>query len=1195
MTNLRKKIAFLTHRDDIETLPPLEKAAFDWLSTNAGYSVDILNFANADRLKNYDAAWYYYSESENLPLAALEAAPKIGDYVESGGRLLLSLIGAKYVEPLGVDNAPDAVIHRKEQFFYNNGYVARIKHPIFENLPKQFHVAPGGIVKPFAAARWLETTPAKGRVLAIATWGARFVEGEKVVVEWDYGCGQIIAVGMHNFRFDADDLDRNLATFANNIFNYLSSPFTAELTLESDKPAVKTGAGYLGEHYGNGGVVIETGGNIRAAVHGKAWKTLNVTITARTPSRVTIVHAAFHKGEKFNVIVPLDVQGLQPGEYVAGIEISIGEDILKSLSKKFFIVPEVPKSGVLADRHWLWELRTKHISLEIDKSTGTIWGIHDPKSENPVQFAGNPDNLNAIATPDHRWLGDIILKYRFEGDTSWTSMTTAQSAPIRRCSAPNNRTVAVKYDPGAPEQIGPANPAITETFSALEDSVEWRINIRNRSNLTLMLGELGLPITLNTFFAGEVDLREIYERKVQLHSFIGGGSSWILAVPLGGRPPYLLIWCKEGSKLEAIAHIDEYGHRPDGWEGLINVFPYSLASRETRCWKEWFNGHTQYPIPPNDELSLRFGIKLIHSYDEIGNVLLNDGKIDISVIPGMVIPTDMTAYVKARCKKKVTVTADKTVDIKPAGEGIYKIRFNEAGQRNVTITDEQGESTNLHFMAVEPIEKLSNAHASHVASNQQVRGHGWRDGMFLMWDAETSSVVMNPRYEFMAGGSDEIGFADVLPLVWKNVVDPNPDEIAAVEYYVEHFLFGRLQKTDTYEVASSLSDDPKAEIDYTRSFNYPHVVNIYFALSKIAERYGLTRYKTSTEYLMMAYHTALAYYELPMYKNNARTIGNFGECFFVELVEKLRKIGCEDEANRIESHTRTKADYFLAKDYPYESEFPFDTTGYAEAYFLKKYAGGASGASPALSMIRATRGRQFSWWWYGGDVRWGWGCSKYPYPDELCLNYMTSQNARPLLDSFNYSGCIDDLRIGYGGYLAYWALIRPDGVAHNLYSWEPQRMLFDPWSSEMGTGMYFLYDMGCSYAVDDPDFGIVGYGCDVDGDAKHHIGIIPHDGIAKRVRICPLDICIETEVGRIERVDIHYAGKKIVLTLRENAGLDLTARITVKGLPKGKYEISADFKKIAEANADECSDGLIIPLPKNSVVPVHIEAVKPKR
>ncbi len=1194
MSLAKRRIAFLSHYDDPEMLPTLERAAYSWLQGNHPWQVELLPFGHASRLKDYDGAVWYYAQSPELPTAAIDALGDIKSFVEGGGKLLLGLIAAKYVRQLGLDRVPDAIECSDTGFFYWNGYKSIEKHPIFEGFPQGFFVADTMELKPMVSARWLDAPPENGRLLAVANWGARFVENERVVVEWDCGGGRVLAMGMHNFRFDEGSLSENLEKLAGNVFRYICSPITVDLTLAADSPEVKSGAGYLGGHYGDGGIVVEAGKDIRALVTGRVWKPLEITVVGRTPLGAETVTASVKPGEDISIEIPLKVDTLHPGEYSAAVEVICEEGNIADICQRFFVVPK-DETGRVLDRHWLFELKSDRLNAEIDKGTGAVWGLFSSTDENPVQFAGNPDNLPELATPNHRWLGDLVLKYRFNGDTSWRSVNTANMSEIRRVAAQDD-SVLVMYDPGPPEQVDAADPLVSERFSVDGDALNWKIRIKNRSQSGMVLGEIAMPLTLNTFLNSVCDLKEMYERKVMLHSSINGASSWVLVAPLAGKPPYLLIWCKEGTKLEAMAHIDEYGPRPESWEGVVNVFPVSKASRETRCWYEWFNGHSQAMVLPGEELVLNFGVKLIDSYEEINGTLLADGKVAVDLAPGMVLPTDMTGHIRVSCKKSVTVSGDDSTTIedpeKTGSADYYKFRFNKPGQRNITITDESGEVTNLHFLAIEPIEKLAKANAHHIAYDQQYRSPGsHRDGQFFMWDAEEDRMLMRPRHGHMSSGSDENGFSEPLVLVWKNVVDPNPKEVEIAEYYVKNFLFKSIQDPKTYQVSVGVSDDPDERSRVTRSFNYPHVVNIYFGLSKIAENYGLTSFKTAEEYLLMAYRTAISYFTTSMYKDNNWACGNFGESFFFEIVDVLRAKGFTEEADELEGWMQKKADKFLSEEHPYLSEYPFDTTGYADAYYLRQMAGGQEGAQSALDMIRATRGRQWSWPHYGGDVRWGWGASKYPYHDELCMNYMVPQNGCPLLDAFRVAGDIEDLRLGYGSFLANWSLISANGVGRNLYTWEPQRMTFDPWTSEMGTGIYFTYVMGCSYIVDDPAFGLVGYGCDVEGSIDGHISAIPRDGMYKRAYIGPFGVEIDSPGAKLERIDAEAGGKKIALLLKEPLGKDMDVKLIVRGLPEGNYTLSANFVAVRSVTSDECAAGIVVPLAAGTSVPVHLTAI----
>ena len=96
-------------------------------------------------------------------------------------------------------------------------------------------------------------------------------------------------------------------------------------------------------------------------------------------------------------------------------------------------------------------------------------------------------------------------------------------------------------------------------------------------------------------------------------------------------------------------------------------------------------------------------------------------------------------------------------------------------------------------------------------------------------------------------------------LASKNVHFPVPEEIAAVEYYLEHFVWGKLQRTDKetpypygiHGVPNWLdARDPLLrarsgnnnldKMKIWRSYDYPHMVMLYFHMYEIARLYPET-------------------------------------------------------------------------------------------------------------------------------------------------------------------------------------------------------------------------------------------------------------------------------------------------------------------------------------------------------------------
>ncbi len=93
-----------------------------------------------------------------------------------------------------------------------------------------------------------------------------------------------------------------------------------------------------------------------------------------------------------------------------------------------------------------------------------------------------------------------------------------------------------------------------------------------------------------------------------------------------------------------------------------------------------------------------------------------------------------------------------------------------------------------------------------------------------------------------------------------------------LEAYVSDCLYGDIQNPETFAIRASLYwkerypsspwghwTEGRSQETY-RTYNYPHVVNIYHALYRIGKLYGLTQNRTPKEYLTLAYNTAVKWF-----------------------------------------------------------------------------------------------------------------------------------------------------------------------------------------------------------------------------------------------------------------------------------------------------------------------------------------------
>ena len=105
-------------------------------------------------------------------------------------------------------------------------------------------------------------------------------------------------------------------------------------------------------------------------------------------------------------------------------------------------------------------------------------------------------------------------------------------------------------------------------------------------------------------------------------------------------------------------------------------------------------------------------------------------------------------------------------------------------------------------------------------------------------------------------------------------------------------------------------------------------------------------------------------------------------------------------------------------------------------------------------------------------------------------------------------------------------------------------------------GLYGNLSMLKSYLVQDPDFGLVGYGCAVSEMADAYT-LLPQDGLGVRVAFVPLGVTLETVKGRIEKATLTKDLQRLELVLSKPSAHAECAYITVHGMPSGAYRCSA--------------------------------------
>jgi len=632
-----------------------------------------------------------------------------------------------------------------------------------------------------------------------------------------------------------------------------------------------------------------------------------------------------------------------------------------------------------------------------------------------------------------------------------------------------------------------------QTFQTDGRVLDWTIEVSTRMSLPVTLGDFGVEIPWRPPF-GE-NPNDIFEKSWTKHQWLSGDGSFIYFVRPNGEPPYLVVTTRPGTALEGGFSEMESGFRALVHSGLTGGAEKRGTWRLPQTMKDLGPAGS-----PDGRYAIGFRFQWAMSYDEIRDILYREGSFDVRAVPGMTVPEDLSAKIALRTKAAIealetefpTQTNIVSLGEKTPGTHLYQIEFQRLGENLVTIRHDGGRRSFLEFFVTEPLETLIKKRAAFLVTRQQHRDPAkWYDGLFSVWDMR-SAVLRGPDdtdgFDFWWGyvlACDDPALCKAPFIASKNVSFPVAGEIAAVEYYLEHFVWGKLQRTDKetpypYGIhgVPNWRDarDPllrakneNARLDHMkiwRSYDYPHMVMLYYHMYEIAKKYpALVHYLDAAGYLERAYQTARAYfiypYEvLPWYETYKW--GCYNELLIPALFDTLEKEGFPEKAAFLRSEWEKKVKYFVYDDkYPFRSEYAVDRTAFESSYALAKY--GATHDMPpdqnswydksqniwrSHPLVRREDSRAFMdrQLRAGLAVR-GWvepayyllGADFTAASDWGSMSYMAAMGGWGILDfGVNFAPRPADwLQLGYASYLSSWSLMNTGRPETNYGYWFP--------------------------------------------------------------------------------------------------------------------------------------------------------------
>ena len=851
-----------------------------------------------------------------------------------------------------------------------------------------------------------------------------------------------------------------------------------------------------------------------------------------------------------------------------------------------------------------YQLTNEHFILDADCRTGLLKGLYLKGDDLGTNFLGNELNFRinvwwkqryvpekSQRTPLHCWTGDFLVKTRREPVEDWTSMHSCVSDDIRKIRCEDD-SLTVEYTGESENPGGLRGMRVRQTFALEGESITWRLALENTTDNDTEIGELGLPVSLNTNYSigGEQDgvnhrgvdtLKYVFEQRVAGHSFVSGHSSYIDVERACGKGDHLLLIPTGDTSVEAV-----YGEYYQGAFLETDIAhpmgPVFYLHSKATARKPWINGHTSRLLKAGDTAMYTF--KFVRASNELGvdEQLYKSGKVVTKIAPGLVLPIGATGHFMIKCCKPIRSVRGileaggrMPAHVEPVAvlgdRYLYTVTLPGEGEHKIRIEYGNGEWTHMLFYGIAPIETLIKARAAHSSSHQQILDpEDIRQYGFTYWNnAEDRLVVRNEIPDCSNGCGNDQGLEVPLYLIEKNVYYPDTKELKVIDNFVEKCLIEKLQDQETFRVLSCLFGPQEGtwrRWNYSyRYYDYPHVYNMYFNMYRIRKRHPWARISRSAdEYLRLAYETARAGYADETYEeifhaknfsdyhvgNMSNTHGAMGSWNIYNLLEELKQVGKTREYELLKSDVEGSWPFFLEEEYPYATEFLYDSPSFPAVYYTGRAAGSESLMGKTIGIIMANRHKFPFWFSYGVDLK-------------TIGNYTTPLGARPLLDAYERTGNQLYLRIGYAATLAIWTCVDREGRGFGSREWrfnmpdacEETAYFSEYFSGEIGMGLYGNLSAIKSYLIQDEDFGTVGYGCEVSiTDGAYELE--PWDGLGVRAAFVPLGLEIGAVKARIVRAIANREGTRLELSLEKPFEMADGGQIVVSGLAPGKYRIS---------------------------------------
>jgi hypothetical protein len=406
-----------------------------------------------------------------------------------------------------------------------------------------------------------------------------------------------------------------------------------------------------------------------------------------------------------------------------------------------------------------------------------------------LRCAGDKYDTEYIA-PD-RVLGPVMIRYQM-GENPWRQFSTSDPENRYRqmagAAADTPRQQTMIYNESGWDDYY-ADLELTEEFRVEGGGLYWTLHFKNVTHKPLVLGDIQLPLPFNT--EKRWDKTITTTQRLQQHQFVSGHNSFVYWMRPNAEGPYLVMVpvmvCPlfEPNNMErnfAPAKLEFSGR------GGVYIHSGFQGQEDTKLGGNWRQPQTSYTLSskfsPGDELTYMFKFRWADDYDGVRNILVEEGLLDVHIVPGMTVPEGLDALISIRSRNPIHAVVPEFPEQTQVEEQqgkikdtrVFRVKFSRLGENKLTVNYGNDLYTILEFFVTQPLETLIRKRAAFIVDNQQHRDPSkWYNGLFSEWDMR-NKVLRSPddtdgMHDYILA-SDDPGLCKAPYIAGKNVDYP---------------------------------------------------------------------------------------------------------------------------------------------------------------------------------------------------------------------------------------------------------------------------------------------------------------------------------------------------------------------------------------------------------------------------------------